>query len=234
MTHRLPIVAIDGPVGSGKSTVAKLAAHRSGLQFISSGAMYRAVALRARQEDIALDEETRLAELARRLTFRFTTDVDGLDHTFLDGEDVTHALRHQEIAEGASVVATLPAVRQALVDKLRSYGVDGGIVMEGRDIQTVVFPDADLKIYLHAGAEERARRRRQEHAARGEHTDLQQVLDDVIARDKRDSERTCAPLKAADEAIRVDTDGRTVDEVVECLVQLIETWRSRPSWRGNS
>ncbi len=233
MTRQLPIVAIDGPVGSGKSTVAKLAAHRSGLQFISSGAMYRAVALRALRDGIALNEETRLAALARGLTFRFATDETGIDRTFLDGEDVTHALRRQQIADAASLVATLPTVRQALVDKLRSYGADGGIVMEGRDIQTVVFPDADLKIYLHAGAEERARRRGQEQAERGEHADFQQVLDEVIARDMRDSGREHSPLKAAHEAIIVDTDGRTIDEVVECLIQLIDTWRSRSMLRGN-
>lgn len=229
-----PIVAIDGPAGSGKSTVAKLAAERSGLQFISSGALYRGVALRARREGLALVDSPELRALAQRLQFHFTTDEQGGVHTTIDGEDVTTALRQPEIGEAASQVATFPAVRQALVDKLQRYGADGGLVMEGRDIQTVVFPDADIKVFLQAGAAERARRRWRELNDCGQPVTYQQVFDEVLARDARDCTRASSPLKAAADAVSVDTDGRTIDEVVECLRQLIETWRRHPRLHGQA
>ena len=232
MTSRQPIVAIDGPAGSGKSTVAQLAAQRSGLQFISSGALYRALALRARWEGIAQTDAARLNALALSLHCRFATTADGSVRTYLDDEDVTAALRQPEVGEAASALATVPAVRQALVAELQRYGAGGGLVMEGRDIQTVVFPDAEIKVFLHAGAEERARRRWAELRARGEGVSFQQVLDEVKTRDARDCGRDCSPLKAADDAINVDTDGRTVDEVVDCLVRLIATRRQHPELRG--
>jgi cytidylate kinase len=233
MTACQPVVAIDGPAGSGKSTVAQLAAERSGLQFVSSGAMYRAVALSALRAGIALDDESALTTLAHALRCRFTTEADGVVRTLLDGEDVTDELRRPDVGQAASTVATLPTVRQALVDKLRQYGSHGGIVMEGRDIQTVVFPHAEIKVFLLASAEVRARRRWQELLARGEHAEYRQVLGEVVARDTQDTERADSPLRAAADAISVETDDRTIDEVVAQLVQLIENWRQQTGLRGD-
>ncbi|HEY3377371.1 MAG TPA: (d)CMP kinase, partial [Armatimonadota bacterium] len=157
----------------------------------------------------------------------FHTDADGVVHTLVDGEDVTTALREPAIGELASSVATIPALRAQLVAKQQEYGRQGGVIMEGRDIQTVVFPNADLKIFLTASAAERARRRCDELQARGESIAYQTVLDEVETRDRRDAEREASPLRAADDAILVDTDGRTVDQVVEVLVELIRTWRAQ-------
>jgi cytidylate kinase len=222
---RQPIVAIDGPAGSGKSTVAMRAAEHTGLQFISSGAMYRAVALRALRAGIPATDHDRLTALAAQLRFRFSTDTNGTVRTFVDGADVTDALRAPAVGELASTVATISALRATLVEKLREYGQHGGVVMEGRDIQTVVFPAADIKVYLTASAEERAQRRWRELAARGEQLDYADVLAEVRDRDTRDAGRDASPLRAAEDAIPVDTDGQTIEQVVHCLVQLIETWR---------
>lgn len=231
---RLPIVAIDGPAGTGKSTVAKLAAERTGLQFISSGSMYRAVALSALRQGIAFTAHDRLIDLARELEFRFTTDKNGAIHTFINGEDVTAAIREPEVGARASDVATIPALRAELVAKQQAYGRQGGIIMEGRDIQTVVFPDADIKVFLNASAEERAQRRWKELVNNGDNVEFADVLAEVQARDKQDVEREASPLRAADDAICLDTDRRTIEQVVTCLVQLIETWKAHPELHGQA
>lgn len=232
MQTRQPIIAIDGPAGTGKSTVAIMVAQRTGLQFISSGAMYRAVALMAQRQGVTMTDRARLVELAARLQFHFFTDAAGVVHTVLDGQDVTTALRAPEVGAMASTVATIPELRAHLVAKLREYGQHGGIVMEGRDIQTVVFPDADIKIFLTASEEERARRRWKELTVRGEQVDFAAVLDEVRERDRRDAERDASPLRAASDAILVNTDHRTIEQVVDCLVHLVDTWRAHPELRG--
>ena len=234
MTFRQPIVAIDGPAGSGKSTVALQVAERTGLQFISSGAMYRAVALHALRASITVTDAACFVELAARLTFCFTTDEQGTVHTCVDGEDVTDALRMPEVGALASTIATIPALRAQLVAKQQAYGQDGGVIMEGRDIQTVVFPNADIKIFLTASEEERARRRWNELTERGEFIPYQSVLDEVCARDRRDEERDVSPLRPAEDAICVNTDNRTIAEVVDILVQLIIIWRAHPDLHGDS
>jgi cytidylate kinase len=225
MTTRQPVVAIDGPAGSGKSTVAQRLARQAGLQFISSGAMYRAVALQALREGVPATERTRLEQIAATLPIRFATDADGAVRTSLDGEDVTDTLRTPEVAAVAAIIAKIPAVRAHLVARQRAYGEAGGIVMEGRDIQTVVFPDAEIKVYLDASAEERARRRWKEERTAGSNVSYASVLADVKARDAIDRERDVAPLRAAPDAITLNTDGLTIDQVVSKLLALVDAWR---------
>jgi cytidylate kinase len=234
VSARRPIVAIDGPAGSGKSTVAQRAACRAGLQFISSGALYRAVALRALRRGVTAADRERLVELAATLDARFSTDPDGAMRVALEGEDVTEALRQPGVDQIASAIAIIPELREHVVAKLRDYGREGGIVMEGRDIQTVVFPDAEIKIFLTASPEERARRRWKELTAKGETLSYGDVLADVRARDRRDEERQASPLRAAPGAIRVETDAMTADQVVECILRIIDAWRGAPDLRGSA
>jgi len=234
VTTRQPIVAIDGPAGSGKSTVAQMVARRAGLQFISSGALYRAVALRALRGGVTAADRARLIGLAAALQPSFSTDADGAMRIAVNGEDVTDALRQPGVDQIASAIATIPELRAHIVAKLREYGRQGGIVMEGRDIQTVVFPDAEIKIFLTASAEERARRRWRELTTKGESMQYSAVLADVRARDRRDEEREASPLRAASDAVCVDTDTMIIDQVVDCILRIIDAWRSDPSLRGRA
>jgi cytidylate kinase len=232
MTTRPPIVAIDGPAGSGKSTVGRLAASRTGIPFVSSGAMYRGVALLALREGVSAADRDRLVAMAAALDMDFRSDPDGTARNYIAGEDVTDALRTQAVSQVAAIIATIPALREHLVAKQRAYGGAHGIVMEGRDIQTVVFPDADIKVYVDASAEERARRRWKELTAAGEPATYPAVLAEVRARDARDAGRSASPLKAAPDAILLPTDGRGIEQVVDSLVHLIDVWRADPSLRG--
>ena len=234
MTKRQPIVALDGPAGSGKSTVAQLTAQQAGLQFISSGALYRALALITLREGMAADDAFSLAEFARTMPLHFSTDNYGVVHTCLGDEDVSEAIRAPEIARLASRIATLPAVRAELVHKLQDYGQQGGIIMEGRDIQTVVFPDADIQIFLTASAQERARRRQQELVRLGTNISEAEVLQEVIDRDRQDSERDASPLCAAPNAITINTDGCSIAQVVAQICELITAWRAHPHLRGKA
>ncbi|MHB9024538.1 MAG: (d)CMP kinase [Armatimonadota bacterium] len=231
MQH-LPIVAIDGPAGSGKSTVARLAAAESGLPFVSSGAMYRAVALQALREGVGATDRRRMIEIAEDLPIQYLTLPDGDVRVLLAEEDVTEALQSPGVGQIASALAIIPELREPLVAKQRDYGREGGVIMEGRDIQTVVFPDADIKIFLTASAEERAQRRWKELQDRGEPVDRARVLDEVRERDARDAERAISPLRAADDAIIVDTDGRAVSDVVACIVRVIRAWQRQPDLHG--
>lgn len=223
-----PIIAIDGPAGSGKSTVATEVARRARLQFISSGAMYRAVALLALRDGVAATDRNRLIALAADIDVQFTTDEAGLIHTFIGQEDITDAIRVPNVAQIASMIAVIPEVRAHLVAKQQAYGAQGGILMEGRDIQTVVFPDADLKIFLTASAEERARRRWKELLATSQPAEYQSVIDEVRERDQRDAERNTSPLCAAPDAIFINTDGMALEQVINCLMHLIDAWRACP------
>ena len=218
---RLPIVALDGPAGSGKSTVARLVARQAGLQFISSGAMYRAVALLAQRAGVPATDRDALIALAEQLELHFTTDPDSAVRAWMDGVEVTDALRQPGVEQIASIIATIPELRARLVRKQQEYGRRGGIIMEGRDIQTVVFPDAEFKIFLTASAEERARRRWKELHARDERLTYAEVLAEVEARDRRDEERAASPLRAAPDAIIVNTDGLTIAQVVERVLCII-------------
>jgi len=210
------IIAIDGPSGAGKGTVARAVAAELGYRHIDSGAMYRAVGWKAIQEDVPLDNEARVAALADRSRIELTDP-----RVTIDGHDVTRAIRTPEIDRAATAVARLPKVRAVLVDRLRRLGAGGGVVMEGRDIGTVVFPVADVKIYLDASPEERARRRANDPA----HTNVPAAVAEVAtlldARDQQDRTRTASPLYAAPDAVIVDTTGRSVEQVVRDVMNVI-------------
>jgi cytidylate kinase len=213
------VIAIDGPVGSGKSTLARRVAELLGYSYLDSGAMYRALAWKALRSGLPFDDPERLVALAggRRIELR----AGGSEQrVLLDGEDVTAAIRSPEVSEAASKIAMIPGVRQLLVAEQRRAGEDGGIVMEGRDIGTVVFPDADLKIYLTASAEVRAERRWREHKQKGEAIDLARTIEQVRERDRRDRERETSPLVRAPDAILVDSSAMDAEEVARLVVML--------------
>lgn len=211
------IIAIDGPSGAGKGTVARAVASRLGYRHVDSGAMYRAVAWRALQDRIALDDEETVARLARNADIQITPTA-----VTIDGADVTHAIRTPEIDRAAAIVARLPRVRAFLVERQRQMGASRGIVMEGRDIGTVVFPDADVKLYLDASPEERARRRAADPAHTGGPAAVADVGTMLAQRDELDRTRTASPLYAAPDAHFIDTTGKSVDEVVKEVMTLID------------
>jgi cytidylate kinase len=214
------VVAIDGPAGAGKSTVTRALTVAIGYQLLDTGALYRSVALAAIRAGVALDDAGALGELARSLQVRFELDGE-VNRVILGGDDVTEAIRTPEISEGASVVSAVPAVREGLMDLQRSLGASGGVVAEGRDIGTVVFPDAAVKFFLTAGVEERARRRLAELESRGHQVDLATVKAEIERRDERDSSRDVAPLRQADDAVLVDSTDRSVDEIVAEMTAVV-------------
>ncbi len=217
MSKKPLIVAIDGPSGAGKGTVARAVAARLGYRHIDTGAMYRAVAWKARQQGIDLNDEAAVAQIADRAAF----DLEQ-GRVAIDGQDVSKAIRTPEIDAAATTVARHPAVRRTLVARQRTYGADGGIVMEGRDIGTVVFPDADVKIYLDASPEERARRRAADPAhTSSKGTQLSEVATALAERDRNDSTRAASPLVVADDAIVVDTTSVPVETVIEQVLTLV-------------
>jgi cytidylate kinase len=223
--HKLTI-AIDGPAGSGKSSVARLVAQMLGYLYLDSGAMYRALALKALQQQIALSDEAALAALARMTHIELQPPTEEQERTgaknrvFLDGLEVTQAIRTEEVAQAASRLATLGAVREVLVAEQQRAGVGGRVVMEGRDIGTVVFPDAELKIFLEAAPEMRAERRWKEHQEKGEHLTLSDVLEEVRARDRRDRERKVSPLVRAADAVLIDNTAMDIAETARLVVLL--------------
>ncbi len=217
--RRRPIVAIDGPVGAGKSTVARRLAQALGFAYVNTGAMYRAVALAARAAGIAPDDtelEAKLARLLGAITISFAGD-----RILLDGRDVTDELSAPEIGDSASRLSTLGVVRAAMRELQRKAGAAGGVVMEGRDIGTAIFPDAEFKFFLDADVALRARRRYVELAARGVATNFDQVLAELRERDRRDRGRELAPLRQAPDALLVDSSGLTIDQVVKLMQQRI-------------
>jgi cytidylate kinase len=216
------ILAIDGPAGAGKSTVARLVAERLGFCLVDTGAMYRCVALRAAERGIDWLDDARLGTLAIDLRLEFQL-ANGTNRVFLDGADVTESIRQPELSKGASAVAARPAVREALLGLQRRLAKSekAGVVLEGRDIGTVVCPDANVKVFLTASPETRARRRFEELSAKGASTTFEAVLADQLARDRDDENRPIAPLKAAADAIRVDTTGLETEEVVLHIASLV-------------
>ena len=227
------IIAIDGPAGAGKSTVARRIAASLGLTYLDTGAMYRALAWKALRADCDLTDADQLAQLAKKVTVRFSPlDPDLQQQVWLETdrecEEVTMAIRTPEISSLTSAISAFPAVRKVIVGLQRRLGEADvqGVVLEGRDIGTVVFPDATLKVFLTAGPEERARRRFQELQARGMQVNFNQVLADQCARDARDSERFDSPLAAADEAILLNTDAMTIDDVVQSILTMARAKRS--------
>ncbi len=208
------VIAIDGPSGAGKSTVARLLARRMGYIYIDTGAMYRSVGWKSKREGIDPGDEAALAGLCSRT--EVTIKLDNSDPRFyVDGTDVTGEIRTAEMGMMASAVSRSPAVRTRLLVLQRELGRQGGVVMDGRDIGTVVFPDADVKFYLDASAEERGKRRYLELKAKGEGVELAQITREIRERDLQDSSRTIAPLKKADDALLIDSSNLTVDQVLE-------------------
>jgi cytidylate kinase len=213
------IIAIDGPVGSGKSTLARRVAELMGYVYIDTGAMYRALALKAVRARLSLDHENELENLARATRIDLKAQ-DGTQQVFLDGEDVTTAIRTPEVSQASSKIAVIPGVRHVLVAEQRRAGQQGGVVMEGRDIGSVVFPDADLKIFLTASPEVRADRRYHEHQQKGDSIDRARTLDEIHERDQRDRERTTSPLVRAPDAVVVDSTAMQAEDVARLVAML--------------
>lgn len=222
------IIAIDGPVGSGKSTLARRVAELMGYVYIDTGAMYRSIALKALRRGVAFEAADALTALASETRIDLRAR-DGGQQVFLDGEDVTSAIRTPEVAQAASKVAVVPGVRRVLVAEQRRAGGQGGVVMEGRDIGTVVFPDAELKIFLTASPETRAERRWREHQQKGDAIDLARTLDEIRERDRRDREREDSPLVRAKDATVIDSTAMEPEEVARLVVMLARENKSAAS-----
>ena len=221
MTRKNPVVAIDGPAGAGKSTCAGKLANRLGFVLVDTGALYRGVALAAQEAGIAFDDGPRLGELASRLPLRFDANPEGAPKLMIADKDRSGDIRTPEISKGASDVSKHKEVRDALLGLQRRLGQDGGVVLEGRDIGTVVFPDAEVKIFLTASEKVRGERRWHELRARGILADLQQTIEEVRARDLQDSMRPVAPLKPAADAIHVDTSDIDLEAAVAKMEALV-------------
>jgi CMP/dCMP kinase len=225
VTRHWPVVAIDGPAGAGKSTVTRRVAQRLGYRVLDTGALYRSVALAAKRAGTSFDDDRGVSAIARDLSAHnavdFVADEAGGQKVWLRGEDVTLAIRTQETSDGASRVSALPGVRAALLDLQRAIGRNGGVVVEGRDIGSVVFPDAEAKFFLTATAEERARRRHAELEARGYDVGYDTILLEVRERDTRDMSRSVAPLVQALDACVVDSTHLSIDEVVDQIVSQV-------------
>ena len=227
------IVAIDGPAGSGKSTVAHAIAERCGLTYLDTGAMYRCVTLACLRDGVDLDDAEAVAQVARRIRIEFGASDSG-QTVFLDGQDVTKDIRTPEVDRNVSVVSAVPAVREAMVVLQRTVGEQGDVVAEGRDIGTVVYPNAEVKVFLTADAEARAHRRAVQREGKDAATDAdatanaaeeKAILEDIKRRDRLDSSRETAPLKPAEDAHHIDSSSMGVDEVVAAIVKLMEDAR---------
>jgi CMP/dCMP kinase len=218
--ERKLIIAIDGPAGSGKSTIASRLARKLGYVNIESGAMYRLLALAAIEQDVGFDEEDRLLQLAQSLRMELQPVVDG-NRVLMNGSNVSARIRERDVTEGASRVSVHPRVRQWMVERQRAMGAGGGVIMEGRDIGTKVFPDAGLKVFLEAAPEVRAQRRLlQQQQAGVPQSDRQAVVAEIRERDARDRERSASPLVPAPDAVILDSSTLSVDEVVAALERL--------------
>ena len=221
MTEKLCSVAIDGPAGAGKSTIARAAAARFGFIYVDTGAIYRTVGLAARRAGADPNDAESVLRLLPELSIRFDYGEDGTQRMYLNNEDVSEEIRTPEISMYASAVSAIPGVRAFLLDMQRDMARKTSVVMDGRDIGTVVLPDAGLKIFLTASAEERARRRLAELAAKGDTSTFEEVLADMLQRDRNDSTRAAAPLKAAEDAVLVDTSKMGLQESIDYVCSQI-------------
>lgn len=214
------VVAIDGPAGAGKSTIAKMVAEKIGYAYIDTGAMYRSVAWKFLQTGHEFDEEY-IGMLSNTMIIMFKPEAS-VNRVFVDDVEVTDAIRSAEVTALVSKVAAIGAVREAMVDQQRRMGESGGVLMDGRDIGTVVFPNAQLKIFLTATVEERAMRRYKELISKGQQVDLEQLKADIACRDKQDSERAISPLRQAEDAVYLDTSTMSIDEVAAFIENLVK------------
>ncbi len=213
-------IAIDGPAGSGKSTVARRVAEILGILYLDTGAMYRAVTLKALQDGIYLDDHEKLTALANQVELKFKKMSDGAYQLFMDGKNINEEISSFVVTENVSQVAAVSGVREALVQRQKQIGAESGVVMDGRDIGTVVLPHADLKIFLTASLEERAQRRWLELKAKGINVSKQKISEDLKQRDAFDSNREISPLRPADDSITIDTTGMSIEQVTEKIVNL--------------
>ena len=233
-------ITIDGPAGSGKSSVARRVAALLGYSYLDSGAMYRALALKALDRRVALDDQSRLEALAKDTHIELRPPTAELEaagaknRVFLDGREVTREVRTAEVAQAASQLATIAALRRVLVAEQQRAGAGGSVVMEGRDIGTVVFPNAELKIFLDASPETRAERRWKEHQEKGEALTLAQVLEEVYERDRRDRERKVSPLARAADAVLVDNTAMGIEETARLIVMLAHERQNEVAGAGAS
>jgi CMP/dCMP kinase len=218
------IIAVDGPSGAGKSSSSRALAERLGYRYVDTGALYRVIGLLAWEQRLNPDDGERLAALCEHLPLRFVTDGTGV-RVLLGERDITAAIRQPEVSQMASKVSGQPAVRQGLLTLQRNMGKGGGVVMEGRDIGTVVFPDADVKFYLDASAEERGRRRHWELQQQGVTTTVETTVREMTERDQRDSGREHAPLRCADDAVVIDTTTLSFSEVVGLMFRRVDNAR---------
>lgn len=219
MRHKAPVITIDGASGTGKGTVTHVIAKQLNWRLLDSGALYRVLALAAQKHGVSLDNEPALQVLAEHLDVQFVA-VDPSDppHILLEGQNVTEVIRTEKMGNAASKVAALPGVRKALLSRQRAFRDQPGLVTDGRDMGTIVFPDADLKIFLTASPEERAKRRFKQLKEKGINVNLSDLVEELRERDKRDKERAVAPLKPADDAICIDTDQLTIEQVVDRIL----------------
>jgi cytidylate kinase len=220
MAPAIPVITIDGPSGSGKGTIARRVAERLGWHLLDSGALYRLVGLAALHRGISTDDHAACGQVAADLDVRFGSDAQGHEQIWLAGEEVSAAIRTEAAGDRASQVAAIPAVRDALLDRQRRFAEPPGLVADGRDMGTVVFPYSPLKIYLTASAEERARRRHKQLKDKGIDVSLAALSREVAERDQRDSSRAIAPLKPAADAVTIDSTSMPIDAVVEKVLAL--------------
>jgi cytidylate kinase len=224
---RPTIIAIDGPSGAGKSTLGRMIARELNLLYIDTGAMYRAVALAVMESGVSAADKEAVARVAERAEINLAGDPDSLRVT-LDGRDISDKIRTEEVSHAASVISVIPEVRRALVHRQREMGRRGSVVLDGRDIGTVVFPDADIKFFLTAAPEERAARRYEEDRLRERDVTFEETLADINTRDQRDSTRADSPLAIAEDSVVIDSTELSIEEVFERMMEVIRQRQTSP------